>query len=132
MSREYREIDGELCIKSPITSEFTAIVEENDQFGESALCTESGYCWSPSYIKEDMPAPIVAQSVEDEQGQLWFPVTVRTTSWIIFRDGTTWTYADIIPSESDVLGHDHQIDMENKKVFEDFKKVSEYANSQGK
>ena len=132
MSREYREIDGELCIKSPITNEFTAIVEENEQFGESALCTDSGYCWSPSYIKEDMPAPIVAQSVEDEQGQLWFPVTVRTTSWIIFRDGTTWTYADIIPSESDVLGHDHQIDMENKKVFEDFKKVSEYANSQGK
>jgi len=132
MSKEYREIDGELCIKSPITNEFTAIVEENDQFGESALCTESGYCWSPSYIKEEMPAPIVAQSVEDEQGQLWFPVTVRTTSWIIFRDGTTWTYADIIPSEEDVPGHDHKIDMENKKVFEDFKKVSEYANSQGK
>ena len=132
MSREYREIDGELCIKSPITNEFTAIVEENEQFGESALCTDSGYCWSPSYIKEDMPAPIVAQSVEDEQGQLWFPVTVRTTSWIIFRDGTTWTYEDISPSESYVPGHDHQIDMENKKVFEDFKKVSEYANSQGK
>ena len=131
MSREYREIDGELCIKSPITNEFTAIVEENDQFGESALCTESGYCWSPSYIKEEMPAPIVAQSVEDEQGQLWFPVTVRTTSWIIFRDGTQWTYADIIPAEADVPGHDHQIDMENKKVFEDFKTVSEYANTQG-
>ena len=132
MSREYREIDGELCIKSPITNEYTAIVEADDRYGESALCTESGYCWSPSYKKEDMPAPIMAQSVEDEQGQLWFPVTVRTTDWIIFRDGNQWTYADIIPSDSEVPGHDHQIDMENKKVFEDFKKVSEYANSQGK
>ena len=27
MSREYRDIDGELCIKSPLTNEFTAIVE---------------------------------------------------------------------------------------------------------
>ena len=48
MSREYREIDGDVCIKSPITNEFTAIVEPDDYYGESALCTESGYCWSPA------------------------------------------------------------------------------------
>lgn len=128
MSREYREIEGELCIKSPVTGEFTAIVEANDQYGESALCTESGFCWSPSYTEEAMPEPIKAQAVKDELGQYWYPVTIRTKDWIIFREGTTWTYADIIPLENEQLGFDSSIDMENKQVFDNFKTVSDYAN----
>ena len=127
--REYRKIDDELCILSPVTKEFTAIVDYDETNGESALCTESGFCWSPAYKFEDMPEPVKAQSVEDGYGEKWYPVTIRTQKWIIFRDGTEWTYADIIPLDKETPGFQNQIDMENKQVFETFKLVSEYANS---
>ena len=78
-----------------------------------------------------MPDPVKAQSVEDEQGEKWYPVTIRTTSWIIFRDGTKWTYADIIPIDESTPGFQNQIDMENKQVFDTFKLVSDYANNKG-
>ena len=131
IKREYRTIEDELCIKSPITNEFTAIVDENEKLGESALCTTSGYCWSPSYNFDEMPDPVKAQSVEDELGDKWYPVTIRTRTWIIFRDGTEWTYADIIPIDESTPGFQNQIDMENKQVFDTFKLVSEYANNKG-
>ena len=129
IQREDRELEGDLYVKSPITNEFTAVVESDDRWGESALCTESGYCWSPSYTEESMPEPVKKQAVKDEQGQYWYPVTIRTKSWIIFRDGTKWTYADIIPLENSTPCFDSSIDMENKKVFETFALVSDFANN---
>lgn len=127
--REIREINGDHYIKSPLTEDFTAMLDYDDAHGENALCVESGYTWSESYDIDKMPEPVVAQSVTDEYGKIWFPVTVRTIDWIIFKDGSEWCFADIIPSESDIPGHSHQIDMANRKTFDDFKTVSEYANS---
>ena len=129
MKREYIEKEGDLLVKSPITEEFTAIVEHDELNGETMLCKESGYIYMENIKPENMPGPIKAKAVHDSCGKVWHPLTVQTTTWIIFMDDSVWTYAPIVEADIDSNETVRKIDLANRKDFETFKECSEYANS---
>lgn len=126
--RSYIEKDGDLLTISPITNEFTAICEFDDKDGETMLCTESGYMCILDQDVSVFPDALKREMVQDGMGKYWYPITVRTMSDIIFKDGDKWVHAPIIESKVDATGYDKAIDMKNKKEFDTFKQASDYLN----
>lgn len=129
MKREYREINGELVVKSPITNDFTAIVDHDEINGENMLCKESGYIYMENIDPEEMPSPLQAKAVHDDHGKVWHPLTVQTLNWIVFMDDDIWTYAPIVEHDIDSNETVRKIDLENRKDFATFKECSEYTST---
>jgi len=126
--RSYIEKDGDLLTISPITNDFTAVCEFDDKDGESMLCTESGYMCILGQDVSAFPEALKREMVQDGLDKYWYPITVQTTSAIIFKDGVKWIFAPIIDSKVEAVGYDKAIDMENKTEFDTFKLASDYMN----
>ena len=101
---EYDEI-------SPITGELTVLVEDDPMTGlTSKLCMKSGYTTNEAMkVDSDQHKHFLATTPKllhdlskvDDNGIVWFPITIYTEHGIFFPDGTTvdnwvWRLAPII------------------------------------
>lgn len=101
---EYDEI-------SPITKELTVLVESDPVTGlNSKLCMKSGFTTNEAmkagseqhaHFLKSTPKLLHDLSVTDDDGFVWFPITVFTEHGIFFPDGTTtedwvWRIAPIV------------------------------------
>lgn len=102
--------------KSPITGEYTVIVDVDPQTGVvSKLCTQSGFVTN-SYLKKDseelekfkesMPQVSIHNIMEDDLGAIWVPMMQSTDKGVIFPskrrdseslDDFVWVVAPIFP-----------------------------------
>ena len=101
---EYDEI-------SPITGELSVLVEDDPATGlTSKLCMHSGYTTNEAMISGSAqhehflattPKLLHDLSKVDDNGLVWFPITIYTEHGIFFPDGTTvdnwvWRIAPIV------------------------------------
>jgi len=101
---EYDEI-------SPITGELSVLVEDDPATGlTSKLCMQSGYTTNEAMISGSAqhqhflattPKLLHDLSTIDENGLVWFPITIYTEHGIFFPDGTDvdnwiWRIAPIV------------------------------------